>query len=303
MQKGKHMSDIKPHHLLAALCVILIWGFNFVVIKIGLQEIPPIFLCFLRFTLAALPAIFFLKRPDLPWRKIFQYGLVIFALQFAFLFSGMHFGISAGLASVALQAHVFVTIGLATVLLRERPSSFQLIGASVAFLGIVTIALNVGGDVTPLGLLFVLLAALSWGMGNIIVKGFKKVDVLPLVVWGSLVAAPPLLLLSLMLEGPSRIVFSLQHMGWLSVGAIAYIVYPTTLLSFAVWSWLISRYRAASVAPLTLLVPVVGMASSALVMGEQLQNWKLLSALLVMSGLCLNVFGPGIWVYLKAAKE
>jgi len=158
--------------------------------------------------------------------------------------------------------------------------------------------------VTPLGLLFVLLAALSWGAGNIIAKGFKKVDVLALVVWGSLVAAPPLLLLSLMLEGPSRIVSSLQHMSWLSAGAIAYLVYPTTLLGYAVWSWLMSRYPAASVAPLTLLVPVVGMASSALVMDEQLQDWKLLSALLVISGLCLNVFGPRIRTYLlREAKE
>jgi len=195
---------------------------------------------------------------------------------------------------VVLQAHVFVTIGLATAFLGERPSSFQLTGAIVAFLGIVTIALNLGGDVTLAGLLFVLLAALSWGIGNIITKGFKKVNALALVVWGSLVAAPPLLLLSLMLEGPSHIAASLQHVSWLSVVALAYIVYPTTLLSFAVWSWLMSRYSAASVAPLTLLVPVVGMTSSALVMGEQLQSWKLLSALLVISGLCLNVFGTRI---------
>lgn len=296
------MTDIKPNHLLVALGVVMIWGFNFVVIKLGLQEIPPIFLCFLRFTLAALPAVFFFKRPELAWVKIFQYGLVIFALQFAFLFSGMHFGVSAGLASVALQVHVFVTIGLATAVLGERPSVFQMLGALVAFLGIVTIALNVGGDVTPLGLLFVLLAAISWGTGNIIAKGFNKVDVLALVVWGSLVAAPPLLVLSLALEGPTRIVSSLQHMSWVSAAAIAYLVYPTTLLGYAIWSWLLGRYSAASVAPLTLLVPVVGMGSSALVMGERLQDWKLLAAVLVVAGLCLNVLGPRIWAHLKPAR-
>lgn len=293
------MTDIKLRHLLAALGIILIWGFNFVVIKLGLKEIPPIFLCFLRFTLSALPTVFFFKRPDLPWKKIFLYGLVIYTLQFAFLFSGMYFGISAGLASVVLQVQVFATIGLATAFLGERPSIFQLMGAIVAFLGIITIALNVGGDVTPLGLFFVLLAALSWSTGTIIAKGFKKVDVLALVAWGSLVAAPPLLLLSLMLEGPSRIMSSLQHMSWLSVGAIAYLVYPTTLLGYGVWIWLMGRYPAASVAPLTLLVPVVGMVSSALVMNEQLQNWKLLAALLVISGLCLSMFGPRIEACLR----
>jgi O-acetylserine/cysteine efflux transporter len=200
---------------------------------------------------------------------------------------------------VALQVHVFVTIALATAFLGERPAAFQLLGAIVAFLGIAAIAFNVGGDLTALGLLFVLLAAVSWGVGNIIAKGFKGINVLALVVWGSLVAVPPLLLLSLALEGPDRIVASLQNMSWLSVGAIAYLVYPTTLLGYAVWSWLMSRYPAASVAPLTLLVPVVGMASSALVLGEKLQDWKLLAALLVIGGLCMNVFGPRIGALFK----
>lgn len=293
------MTNLKLRHLLAALGITFIWGFNFVVIKLGLEEIPPIFLCFLRFILSALPAIFFVKRPNLPWHKIFQYGLVIFAMQFAFLFSGMHFGVSAGLASVALQVHVFVTIALATAFFGERPATFQLLGAIIAFLGIATIAFNVGGDLTAMGLLFVLLAAMSWGVGNIIAKGFKGINVLALVVWGSLVAAPPLLLLSLVLEGPDRIAASLQHMSLLSVGAIAYLVYPTTLLGFAVWSWLMSRYPAASVAPLTLLVPIVGMTSSAIVLGEKLQDWKLLAALLVIFGLCTNVFGSRIGALFK----
>jgi len=297
------MSNLQPAHLLAALSIILIWGFNFVVIKLAIEEIPPIFLCFLRFILAALPAIFFLKKPDLPWRRIALYGFVMFTLQFAFLFSGMYLGVSAGLASMALQIHVFFTIALATILLGERPSHFQLLGALVAFLGIVTIALNVGGDATLLGLLCVLLAAASWGAGNIVAKGFKGVDVLSLVVWASLFAAPPLLLLSLALEGPVLIVESMQHISLLSVSALFYIVYPTTLLGFAVWSWLISRYPAASVAPLTLLVPIVGMASSVLVMGEIMYEWKILAAFLVISGLCINVFGPRLGSFLRTAKE
>lgn len=288
------MSEFKPSHLLLALGVILIWGFNFVVIKIGLKEIPPIFLCFLRFALTAVPAVFLIKRPKLAWSQIARYGLVIFALQFAFLFSGMRLGVSAGLASVMLQVHVFITIALATFFMGERPSPYQLYGSAVAFSGIVTIALNLGGDVTALGLVCVLFAACSWGVGNIVAKGFGKVDVLALVVWGGLFAAPPLLLMSLALEGPTLIWESVQHMGWTSALAVGYLVYPTTLVGYAVWSWLLGRYPAASVAPLTLLVPVVGLTSSAVVMGERLQDWKLLAAALVVCGLCINVLGPRI---------
>jgi O-acetylserine/cysteine efflux transporter len=283
---------MKPLHLLAALTVVTIWGFNFVVIKVGLKEIPPILLCALRFTFAALPAVFFIKRPAVPWAKLVQFGLVQFALQFALLFGGMKLGMSAGLASLALQLHVFFTISLAVLFLSERPNVYQLWGAALAFTGIGVVALNVGGDVTVLGLLCVLSAAVCWGLGNLISKQVGKVDMLALVVWGSLVAPLPLLALSLMVEGPERIAYSLTHLSWQGVASVAYLVYPTTLFGFALWSWLLSRYPVASVAPLTLLVPIVGMASAAWVLGEPLQSWKLLAALLVMAGLCINVLGP-----------
>jgi O-acetylserine/cysteine efflux transporter len=283
---------MQPLHLLLALSVIAIWGFNFVVIKVGLQEIPPLLLCALRFALAAVPAVFFIKRPAAPWRKVCLYGLVQFALQFGLLFGGMKLGMSAGLASLALQVHVFVTITLAVVFLGERPSVYQLVGALVAFAGIGVVAFNVGGDVSALGLLCVLSAAAFWGVGNLVSKQIGKVDMLALVVWGSLVAPLPLLAMSLLIEGPELIIYSLSHISWRGVASVAYLVYPTTLFGFAVWSWLLSRYAVAAVAPLTLLVPIVGMATSAWVLGETLESWKLFAALLVMTGLCINVLGP-----------
>lgn len=285
-----------PLHLLAALGIVLIWGFNFVVIKVGLDGNPPIFLCVLRFTLAAFPAVFFIRRPAVPFRKVVQYGLVIFALQFAFLFSAMALGVSAGLASLALQVQVFVTIGVALVVLGDRPSVFQVLGALIAFLGIGVIALHAGGEVPAIGLVCVMLAALAWGSGNIVSKTIGKVDMLALVVWGSLVAIPPLLVLSLVIEGPARIVHSLVNLHWIPVASVAYQAYLSTLLGYGMWSWLLSRYSAATVAPLTLLVPVVGMASSALVLGEPLQAWKLGAAALVIAGLCINVLGPRLMV-------
>jgi O-acetylserine/cysteine efflux transporter len=283
---------MKPLHLLAALTVVTIWGFNFVVIKVGLNEIPPILLCALRFIFAAVPAIFFIKRPAVPVHKLMQFGLIQFALQFALLFGGMKLGMSAGLASLALQVHVFVSISLAVMFLGERPNMHQVCGALLAFVGIGVVAFNVGGDVSVLGLLCVLSAATCWGLGNLITKQMGKVDMLALVVWGSLVAPLPLLALSFIAEGPERIVYSLTHISWQGVASVAYLVYPTTLFGFAVWSWLLSRYPAASVSPLSLLAPVVALFSSAWLLGELLQTWKLLAAILVMAGLCINVLGP-----------
>jgi O-acetylserine/cysteine efflux transporter len=283
---------MQPLHLLAALGIVAIWGFNFVAIRLGIQDVPPIFLCVMRFTLAAFPAVFFVRRPAVPFIKIVQYGLVIFALQFAFLFSGMALGVSAGLASLALQVQVFVTIGLALLMLNERPTVFQLIGAVVAFLGIAWIAMHLGGEMPAAGLVCVMLAALAWGGGNILSKKIGKADMLALVVWGSLVAILPLLALSLLVEGVERILHSMAHLHWMPVATVAYQAWLSTLFGYGMWSWLLSRYPAATVAPLTLLVPVFGMASSALVLGEQLQPWKIGAAALIMAGLCINVVGP-----------
>ena len=294
---------MRPFHLLLALLLVFIWGFNFVVIHEGLGEIPPITLCVIRFVLVCFPAVFLIRRPAVPWRVIVAYGMTMFVLQFSFLFGGMSLGISPGLSSIALQLHVFVTMGLAMVLLGERPGWFQIAGALLALSGLGLIGLHSGGDAPILGLLGVLAAATSWGVANIISKRLGQIDMLALVVWGGAVALGPLVGIALVFEGPSRLLGAVTHLTWLGAGAIVYIVYPVTLFGFSVWSWLLGRYKAATVVPMTLLVPIVGIGSSVLVLGEALQTWKILAALLVCGGLGVNMFGPRLMILLPQRRH
>lgn len=290
---------LSPFHWLLALLVVLFWGVNFVVIKIGLHTFPPILLSFGRFIFTALPAVFFLKRPAIPWSQLFGYGIILFALQFSFLFSGMKLGVSAGIASLIMQNQVFVTIGLAALFLGERPSLYQLWGALIAFIGVAIIALHQGGDVSLIGLVLVILAAVSWGIGNVIAKSFKQIDPLSLVVWGSLVASPCLLILSFWLEGAGAWQASYQSWDWSSAGSVLYLAYLSTIIGYGVWSFLLRRYSAAMVAPLTLLVPLVGMGTSALWLREGLPMWKLGASSLVLAGLATNIFGAKLMMWLK----
>ena len=278
-------------HVLLALSVIAIWGINFVVIQIGLRELPPIFLTFLRFFFAAFPAVFFIKRPQIPFKMLFAYAMLMFTLDFAFLFSGMYAGVSSGIASLTLQTQVFFTAILAMVFLKEKLTLWQILGALVAFSGIGLVAINTGGDVNTLGLLLVEFAALSWAGGNLVSKKIGKVDMFSLVVWGSLVAWPPLLLLSFILEHGKLSVESILNVSWLTIGSVAYLVYPVTLFGFAIWSWLLSRHTASTVAPFTLLVPIFGFSSSALILGEGMQGWKIGAGFLIVSGLVINLYG------------
>ena len=281
-------------HLLAALAVVVIWGVNFVVIKVGLREVPPLLLAALRFALAAFPAVFLIARPAVPFGRIAAYGLVMFSAQFALLFGGMYLGMPAGLASLALQVHVFFTLALAAAVARERPSAPQLAGALLAFGGIALIASRSAGEATAAGLALVLLAAFCWGVGNLLSKRIGAVDPLALVVWGSAVAWAPLLALSLAIEGPAALA-KLTHVSAAGWGSIAYLVYPTTLVGFGVWSFLLKRHPAATVAPFTLLVPIAGFSSATLLLGEPLQGWKLAAGALVVAGLAVNLLGPRLF--------
>ena len=292
--------------LALALVVVAIWGVNFAIIAIGLRDVSPLGLGVARFVLAALPLVFFVRRPAIPLRLLATYSVFIFVLQFAFLFTGMKVGMSAGLSSLILQLQVFFTIGLAVFILGEKPTGWQVAGALLAFSGIAVVAAHAGGDVTLAGLGLLILGAASWGAGNIAARKIAVqvpgIDALALVAWGSLLAIVPLLAIAVVVD-PQGLVSSVEHLNWHSAGAIAYIVYLSTLFAFAVWNRLLGAYPVATVAPFTLLVPVFGFLGSYVLLGEPIQGWKLMASALVIAGLCVNLFGSRMARRLGAAPR
>lgn len=290
-------------HIALALLIIVIWGFNFVVIKVGLAGMPPVFLVCCRFFLTSIPLVFFVKKPAVPFKMVLAYGLIMFALQFALLFIGMHMGVSPAIASLLLQVQVFFTILLSVLIFKEKLHKSQLLGAFISFCGIAFIGMNLGGELTLIGFLLVLGAAFAWGPGNVISKKMGNVNILSLVAWSSLVAWPPLLLTSLILEGPQTIFNSLYNLHWHSITSVLYIAYLSTLFGFYVWNRLIHHYTLGTIAPFSLLSPVVGMLSSALVLKEAIQPWKILAAFLIVTGLCINLFGPRLVLEKKQKIE
>jgi len=276
-------------HLLLILIVIVVWGFNFIFVKFGLEEISPLLLCASRFLLASIPAVFFIKPPEVPFKIVAAYGLVMFALQFGFVFMGMYVGMTPGMASLIMQVQVFFSMFFAVLFLDEQPNMGQVIGALVSFIGIGVVAKHFDSNVSLLGFIFMLAAAASWGVGNLITKKIKTTNLIAVVVWGSLVACLPMFFFSLIIEGPQSIVTSYNNVTWKGIGSLLYIVYVSTWVGYGIWSWLIGRYPVGTIVPFTLLIPVVGILSSVLILGEPFQLWKLVACLLVISGLCINI--------------
>lgn len=282
---------MKPFDMLIALVVVTIWGANFVVIKLGLQDLPPVLFTALRFIFAALPLVFFIRRPAIPLALLMGYGLFQFALQFTLLFSGIKLGLPPGLASLVVQLQAFFTIGLAVMMLGERPRINQLLGAALAFAGMALVAANLEARATFMGFLMVVTAGLCWGIANIFSKKMGPVQPLALVAWGSLISIAPLLGASLLIEGTDAWMTAAANLNWVSAAAILFQSYPNTLFGFAIWSMLMRKYPAATIAPFSLLVPVAGMISAAIFLQEALQWWKITAGLLVLSGLAMIQFG------------
>ena len=278
----------------AALLVLVafVWGVNFVAIHVGLDHFPPLLFSALRFTLVAIPAIFFIKRPPVALKYVVAVGFMLGVVKFALVFLSIDAGLPAGLASLVIQVQVLFTMFIAAIVLKERPRRDQLIGALIAFAGLAAIGVDRAANAPILPFALIVAAALAWGVSNTLTRMAQAPDGLALLVWASLVPPLPLLGLSLLFEGPDEIGTALAGIDPAGVGALLFVVGPSTLFGFAVWMTMLKRHSAASVTPFALLVPIFGMASAALALGERPSVVELIGGAVVLAGVAVTLRPP-----------
>ena len=278
-----------------ALAIVAVWGTNFVVIKISLASFPPFVFAALRYVFAFLPAAFFLPRPKISWINLCVYGVAVGVGQFGILYFAIDGNISPGLASLVVQTQVFFTIGFAMLFAKERLKLYQTIAVAVAITGLGIIAAHTDATTTTLGLGLVIFSGFSWGVANTLSRQAGAVNMLAYVVWASVYAIPPLVLIAFFFEGGwtevSQSLFNAPMGAWLGV---LWQSWGNTLFGYGAWAWLLSKYPAAVVAPAALLVPIFGMGASTYFLGEPLPPWKIEAAGLVITGLVVNLFWPNI---------
>lgn len=254
--------------LLAAL-VATIWGFNFVVIDWGMADVPPLLFVALRFAAVVVPAVFLVPRPDAPWRSILAVGLFMSLGQFALLYLAMSAGMPPGLAALVLQAQVVFTVVIAAGVLREIPTVAQAAGVTLGVVGLVVVGLGRGGHVPFGALLLCLLAALSWGIGNVVARAARVPGGLSLTVWSALVVPLPLFALSLVLDGPSAVSAALTGFSWQAALSTLYTAGLASLVGYGIFNGLLARWPSSAVVPWVLLAPVVAMASAWAILGQR----------------------------------
>ncbi|MDR8383969.1 EamA family transporter [Pseudomonas sp. JL2] len=286
---------MKPLHVVLAVLITAIWGVNFSVIKLGLATVDPFILAGIRFSLCALPAIFFIRKPEVPWRYIIGYGLVFGIGLWGVVNLGIKAGLSAGIASLVLQFSAFFTILLGGWVVKEALTRFQVLGMLIALAGLLCIIKISDGSVSLTGVLLVLVGAASWSVANIINKKASTKDVFGFLVWSSALAPIPLFALDYAVNGSAGYTALVSQVNTTAVLSILFQVYPNTLFAYWIWNSLLKTYPVSTVAPLSLLVPIFGMLGSVVVFNESVPVSKVLAVVLIVLGLAVGLYGQRIF--------
>jgi O-acetylserine/cysteine efflux transporter len=284
----------------AALCVVAVWGTNFVAMKLGLREVTPFQLGAGRYLFALLPLLLFVRPPKLSIRWVVLYGLFQGVGQFGLLFLALREGMSASLAPVMLQMQVFFTALFAWLILKERVGRRLQAAMGIAALGLACLcvdALGRGSQVTLAGFLLSIASAAMWAASNIVVRiaqrSTPQFDVLPFMVWSSMVPILPFILLSLAFDPPSTS-WDWQAVSATAWASMAYLGWFATILGYAMWTGLLKRHPANRVAPFSLAVPPVGIAAGMLGLGESVTPWQWAGIVLVVASLALVIIKPRV---------
>jgi O-acetylserine/cysteine efflux transporter len=279
---------MRPADAALAVLTSVIWGLAFVATKIALESFSPPQLTALRFMIACLPALL-LPRPRISWPLLILIGSTLFTGQFLLLFFAFANGLPPGVASVTQQMQAFFTVFLAAVFLGDVPSARQCAGMAVALVGLVLIGSTVDAQLTVLGLGLAMGGALSWAVGNVLVKRTRGTSMFALMAWLSLMPPIPALAVSAVYDHEPFLVPQLLHASWTSLVAALYLGAIATTLAYAIWGRLLARYSAAQVAPFALIAPCVGVAGSALIFGEAFGAVRSVGMLFILAGLAAIV--------------
>ena len=243
-------------------------------------------------------------------RYLLAYSLFTGVGQYSLLYGALKLGMPAGLSSIVMQVQAFATMGFAALLIGERVRPPQILGVLIACVGLGLIALNFRQAIGIVPLVMVLGAAMSWGLGNVFtriastaLRSGEKLDMLSFTIWSCLLPPVPMLALSLLIEGPTQIYAALTQVTWTTVGAALYTAYLSTVFGFVAWNKLIARRGAGTVAPFSLLVPFVGLLSTAVALGEQVTPLTVFAGGLILLGLAVNVFGERMWINVRRMRS
>jgi len=268
-----------------ALSIVVLWGLNFVALKIAVLSLPPIFLAGLRFFLISIPWIFFVEKPKVSKRQFFTLPITLGVLQYSLLYYGMSTGLSAGLSAVILQTQSFFTVIMSSILMKEKLRLNETFGLLIGMLGVIILLINNDGDFKIEAVLIILAAAISWGIANIQLKNLGNVNMVSFLIWISPIAAILLFIISFILEYDSVLKIDFSNLEIKIFLSIFYTAYLSTVIGFTMWQYLLNKYKSVQITPYGLLIPVTGSIFGYIILSEVLEIYQIISGIIIIIGL------------------
>jgi drug/metabolite transporter (DMT)-like permease len=281
--------------ILSLLLVMLLWGSTYVVTKAVIAEVPPLLLAFLRFAIASAILVALararggtrrLPRPT-PWGTLALMGFAGVTV-FYIGFNSALANTTAAAASLLQATAPAVTAVLAAVFLAERLRLRRGVGIGLSLVGAALVVLaSAGGADAPnplLGDLLMLLAVLAWAVYTILGKGFAAVPSLAVTAYGGVLGTLfllPAAAYDLATRPPTHVSLAT----WL---AILYLGAGPSALNYLLWNRALRVLDASAVANFLNLVPLIGVASATIFLGEALLPTQLLGGALVLVGVWLS---------------
>jgi len=276
-------------HLVLAILVTLVWGLNFPISKIGLKTIDPFILTGIRFSLAAIPLVFFIKRPNVSFLYLAGYGMIFGVAMWALINLGIEIGVPPGIASLVIQLSAFFTMLWGALIFKENIRANQMLGALLALIGLAGILMTRTGSNEFFGVLLVVLSAVSWSVGNVIIKKSGVKEIFSFIVWASLFPPIPLFLFGYVRHGAAPYLDLMNKIAPEAIFSLTFQVYLATHFSYWGWNSLVRNYPISIVAPLSLLIPVFGITSSVVIGGEHISVAEAASMMVIVAGLFIGM--------------
>ena len=272
-------------HVVMAFFIVVLWGLNFVALKIAVLSLPPIFLAGFRFLLISIPWIFFVEKPKVSKKQFITLPITLGVLQYSLLYYGMSTGLSAGLSAVILQTQSFFTVIMSTILIKEKPRLNEILGLLIGALGVMILLINNNGDFKIEAVLIILAAAISWGIANIQLKNLGNVNMVSFLIWISPFAAIVLFIISFILEYDLVLNIDFSNVEIKVFLSIFYTAYLSTVIGFTMWQYLLNKYKSVQITPYGLLVPVTGSIFGYIILSEVLEIYQIIAGIVIIIGL------------------
>lgn len=274
---------MSPRYVLFALFVCLIWGVNFVVMKVGLRQLDPYLFGLVRFSIVLLILSPWLKIIPGEMFKLFILGNLIGGLQFALVFLGMDMTDHVSAMSVVVQMNIPISLILAHFFLSEKMSYWRTGGVVVAFAGVVIITLEPEILEEGVVVLIILAATALYSVGVIMMRKVTAVPVFQTQAWVSFYSVPVFIILTVMFE--ENQVEQVMNLDWVGISMVLYTSILSTIVGYGGMNYLLKLFPVTLISPFMVSVPVFATISSVVFLGETLSSKFVIGSIVTLSGL------------------